>query len=337
MPDYQSLLLVSFGGPESREDVLPFLHNVLKGKNVPEARMLQVAEHYYKYDGYSPINDQNRELISAIQQDFAANQLDLPIYWGNRNWHPMLPDTLAEMKRAGIGKSLAFFTSGYSCYSGCRQYRENIQEACAAIGAGAPEVHKLRMFYNHPRFIEACAARVREACADHDADLGAATMLFTAHSIPIAMADASNYFKQLEESSRLVAEECGARNWKLVFQSRSGPPSQPWLEPDVCDYMEVLAQEGVNEVVIMPIGFISDHMEVIYDLDVEAREKADELGMKLTRASTVGVHPSFVTMIRELVLERMQGGPQPAIGRFGPSHDVCPVDCCLPSPKSVEA
>ena len=300
MSEYESLLLVSFGGPEKREDVMPFLRNVLKGRNVPEARMEEVAQHYYMFDGVSPINEQNKRLIRAIENDFAENGIKLPVYWGNRNWHPMLQDTLEQMKSDGVKRSLAFFTSGFSCYSGCRQYRENIIEARNAIGPDAPEVDKLRVFFNHPKFVETCAVRLKQAIKETVSNWDQAVVLFTAHSIPDSMAVGCNYVKQLEEASRLVAESSGATNWKLVYQSRSGRPSQPWLEPDVCDYIEEVAGQGIKEVVIMPIGFVSDHMEVIFDLDVEARETCEKVGIKLTRAGTAGTHPLFVEMIREL-------------------------------------
>ena len=329
MSEYESLLLVSFGGPEKREDVMPFLRNVLKGRNVPEARMEEVAQHYYMFDGVSPINEQNKRLIRAIENDFAENGIKLPVYWGNRNWHPMLQDTLEQMKSDGVKRSLAFFTSGFSCYSGCRQYRENIIEARNAIGPDAPEVDKLRVFFNHPKFIETCAVRLKQAIKETVSNWDQAVVLFTAHSIPDSMAVGCNYVKQLEEASRLVAESSGATNWKLVYQSRSGRPSQPWLEPDVCDYIEEVAEQGIKEVVIMPIGFVSDHMEVIFDLDVEARETCEKVGIKLTRAGTAGTHPLFVEMIRELVLERMNKTERPALGSLGPSHDVCPENCCL--------
>ena len=329
MSEYESLLLVSFGGPEKREDVMPFLRNVLKGRNVPEARMEEVAQHYYMFNGVSPINEQNKRLIRAIENDFAENGIKLPVYWGNRNWHPMLQDTLEQMKSDGVKRSLAFFTSGFSCYSGCRQYRENIIEARNAIGPDAPEVDKLRVFFNHPKFVETCAVRLKQAIEETVSNWDQAVVLFTAHSIPDSMAAGCNYVKQLEEASRLVAESSGATNWKLVYQSRSGRPSQPWLEPDVCDYIEEVAGQGIKEVVIMPIGFVSDHMEVIFDLDVEARETCEKVGIKLTRAGTAGTHPLFVEMIRELVLERMNKTERPALGSLGPSHDVCPENCCL--------
>ena len=332
---YDALLVVSFGGPEGPDDVMPFLENVLRGKNVPRERMLEVSEHYQHFGGVSPINDQCRELIEAVQKDFADNGLELPVYWGNRNWHPYIPDTLEQMKSAGVRRALAFFTSTFSCYSGCRQYRENIMNAQESVGDGAPEVHKLRMPYNHPSFIEASADRVREALDRIPAEGREATrVVFTAHSIPMSMANNCNYEKQLRESCRLVMESIGDQTWDLVYQSRSGPPSQPWLEPDICDHLTALKQDpSVQDVIIMPIGFVSDHMEVMFDLDTEAQEACEELGLNMVRAATVGVHPKFVGLVRELVLERMNDTERISIGNYPASHDVCPRDCCKYEPR----
>ncbi|MCH2180998.1 MAG: ferrochelatase [Mariniblastus sp.] len=337
MPEspFDAILLISFGGPEGPDDVMPFLENVLRGKNVPRARMLEVAEHYNHFGGISPINQQNRELIAALKQELADHQIELPVYWGNRNWHPLIPDTLQQMQKDGIRNALAFFTSAYSCYSGCRQYRENIMEAQVGLGDGAPQVHKLRMFFNHPDYIAASVDRVREALSEIPEQRRAKThFLFTAHSIPLGMAERCRYTAQLEEASRLVMEAIGAFSWKLVYQSRSGPPSQPWLEPDVCDYLESLKQESeVEDVVIMPIGFVSDHMEVLFDLDTEAKEVCQRVGLQMVRAKTVGIHPKFISMIRQLILERTAGQPKQAIGFMPANHDVCPVDCCLPGKR----
>jgi len=329
---YDAILVVSFGGPEGPDDVIPFLENVLRGKNVPRERMLEVSEHYQQFGGVSPINDQNRALIKALEQELAEHGPHLPIYWGNRNWDPLLADTLAQMKAAGIKRALAFFTSTFSSYSGCRQYREDIQRAQTAVGAGAPEVDKLRVFFNHPGFIEATVARTREALnAIPEARRDKATILYSAHSIPQAMASGCRYELQLNESARLVSEELGTHPWHLVYQSRSGPPHQPWLEPDICDFIKERGAEGdVQDIVIVPIGFVSDHMEVLFDLDTEAKAVGNELGINVVRAKTVGVHPRFITMIRELIEERISGTDErPALGDMGASHDVCPVDCCL--------
>ena len=332
---YDALLLVSFGGPESNDDVIPFLENVLRGRNVPRERMLAVAEHYYHFGGKSPINQQNRGLIAALQTEFDQHGLKLPIYWGNRNWHPLLADTLLRMKNDGIRRALAFVTSAFSSYSGCRQYRENIRTAQGEVGAGAPEVDKLRVFYNHPGFIGPLQQRVQAALAELPTHTQSrAQVIYTAHSIPLSMAQSSNYVTQLEEACRLVSESLGRTGDRLVYQSRSGPPTQPWLEPDILDYLREAKQRDLADgVVIAPIGFISDHMEVLYDLDTEAKNLCREIGLPMVRAGTVGTHPEFVKMIRELVVERMSDAPtRLALGNQGPSHDLCPVDCC-PTPQ----
>jgi ferrochelatase len=331
---YDALLIVSFGGPEKKEDVLPFLENVTRGRNIPRERLLQVAEHYDHFGGKSPINDQCRELIAALQAELDRTGPKLPIYWGNRNWHPMLADTLRQMRDDGVKHALAFMTSAYSSYSSCRQYREDIVAAQADVGEGAPKVDKLRVFYNHPGFIAASADRVREALNSFlRNELPDVHLVFTAHSIPSSMAETSDYEKQLRETSRLVAEAAGIGQWDLVFQSRSGSPTQPWLEPDVLDFLRKLNSEGVRQVVLAPIGFISDHIEVLYDLDTEALDLARERGVKAVRAATVGTHPVFIQMIRDLIRERLdKNEPKLAIGRFGPNHDVCPEDCC-PAPR----
>ena len=333
---YDALLIVSFGGPEKPEDVLPFLENVSRGRNIPRERLLEVAEHYYHFGGRSPINDQNRALIRAIEAEFAQSSIRLRIYWGNRNWHPLLPDTLRKMQGDGVKRALAFVTSAYSSYSSCRQYRENIAAAQAVVGEGVPQVDKLRFFYNHPAFIEACADRVREAFGRFPSEVRAGVhFIVTAHSIPCGMASTSNYELQLRQTARLVAEAVGLPGWELAFQSRSGSPTQPWLEPDILDRLRQLRASGVENVLVAPLGFISDHMEVIYDLDSEAADLAKVLGINLVRAATVGTHPAFVRMIRQLVQERiLRNEPKLAIGRFGPNHDICPDDCC-PAPKTA--
>jgi protoporphyrin/coproporphyrin ferrochelatase len=334
---YDALLIVSFGGPEGPGDVMPFLENVLRGRNVPRERMLAVAEHYHHFGGVSPINAQNRQLIAALERELENHGPKLPIYWGNRNWRPMLVDTMRQMAANGVQRALAFFTSAYSSYSGCRQYREDVARAQQEVGSAAPHVDKLRVFFNHPGFIEPMVQSVRE-CLDQipAAERDQTTVLFTAHSIPIAMADNCRYAEQLAEACRLVAEGAGvaADRWELAYQSRSGPPQQPWLEPDVCDRIQQLhAARALRRLVLAPIGFISDHLEVLYDLDIEARQLCERLEIPMQRAGTVGTHPRFVTMIRELIVERMTGADErPALGRLGPSHDVCPMDCCLYTP-----
>jgi len=334
--DYEAILLVGFGGPEKMDDVLPFLENVLRGRNVPLERMLEVAAHYEHFDGVSPINAQMRALQEALRVELAARGPNLPIYWGNRNWHPLLPDTLREMQAAGIRRALAFVVSGYSSYSGCRQYREDISRAQQALGEQAPQVDKVRVFYNHPAFIAANVEHLRAKLAEIPPELqGRLPVAFTAHSIPNSMASGCAYERQLQETCRLVAEQAGipAGRWQLVYQSRSGRPEDPWLAPDILDHIRTLAQAGEPGVVILPVGFLSDHMEVLYDLDYEALHLCEELGLKLYRAATVGLHPGFVGMVRDLIWERHSGASERcAIGLYPANHDVCPVDCC-PAPQ----
>lgn len=329
--NYDAVLMVSFGGPESGDDVIPFLENVLRARNVPRDRMLTVAEHYRHFGGKSPINQQMRELMAAVQAELARNGPNLPIYWGNRNWHPMLTDTLRRMKQDGIHKALGFVTSAYSSYSGCRQYREDIARAQSEVGNGAPVVDKVRPFYNHPGFIEATLARVQDALRAVPAPVrNKIQVVYTAHSIPVSMASTCDYVQQLQEVRNLVSKRLGQSNDALVYQSRSGPAGQPWLEPDVFDYLrEVKERRLASAVVLAPIGFISDHMEVVYDLDVEARQLCDSLRLPMVRAKTVGVHPKFVGMIGELIVERMKpGSERRALGTLGARPDTCPEDCC---------
>ncbi|MGA9509933.1 MAG: ferrochelatase [Candidatus Sulfotelmatobacter sp.] len=335
--NYDAILVVSFGGPESREEVIPFLETVLHGKNVPRERLLTVAEHYYHFGGKSPINQQTRDLIAALKTELEQNGPELPIYLGNRNWRPLLPDTLRRMKQDGIRRALGFITSAYSSYSGCRQYREDIARAQSEVGAGAPEVDKLRVFFNHPGFLEATVDRVRDALEDLPANVRQnVQIIYTAHSIPMSMANTSEYVAQLEEVRKLVSAEIGETNHVLVYQSRSGAPRQPWLEPDILDCLRrVKAENLASAVVLAPIGFLSDHMEVLYDLDIEARQLCDSLHLPMSRASTVGVHPKFISMIRELILERTTpGSERRALGTMGPRVDVCQENCC-PAPQRV--
>ncbi len=330
---YDALLFLSFGGPEGMDDVMPFLENVTRGRNVPHERLLEVAEHYYHYGGVSPINQQNRDLIAALEADLAAHDIDLPIYFGNRNWTPFVGDTIARMKADGVRRALVFATSAFSSYSGCRQYRENVVDAMAALGLTDDDIafDKLRVFYNHPGYVGTMSRLVRQALDRFPADhRDAVEVVFTAHSIPMAMARNCAYEAQLREACRLVAEEVGIARWRLCYQSRSGPPQVPWLEPDILDVLDDLHAAGRDDVVVSPIGFISDHLEVLYDLDDEAKAKADDLGMRMVRGATVGADPEFVGMIRRLIEERMTEQPvRLALGVRGPNHDVCPVNCCL--------
>ncbi len=335
MPKCDALLLVSFGGPERSEDVMPFLENVTRGRGIPQERLQSVAEHYHHLGGRSPINDQNRALISALRQDFASHGLELPIYFGNRNWAPLLKDTVEEMKAAGVQRALAFITSAYSSYSGCRQYLGDIEQARAAVD-GAPRIEPLRRFFNHPGFVEACVERVRAAWDQLGAALGPrsraqARIVFTAHSIPRSMAYTCDYEKQLRANAAWIAEHLGHAHWDLVWQSRSGPPQVPWLEPDILDHVRALQARGTPGLVIAPIGFLSDHVEVLYDLDEEARRLCDALGLSMVRAATLGTHPRFVETIRELVLERVLGDPPRSVGPLPPCSHVCAPGCC-PAP-----
>ncbi|MEU8828289.1 ferrochelatase [Streptomyces sp. NPDC048636] len=365
---YDALLLLSFGGPEGPGDVVPFLENVTRGRGIPRERLKEVGRHYFLFGGVSPINAQNRELLQALRKDFAEHGLELPVYWGNRNWAPYLTDTLRELVTDGHRRVLVLATSAYASYSGCRQYRENLADALAALeaeGLPRPRVDKLRHYFNHPGFVQPMVDATLAALDELPVGLrGAAHLAFTTHSIPTAAADTSGapadhgeggaYVAEHLEVARLVAdavrERTGAEHpWRLVYQSRSGAPHIPWLEPDICDHLEELHGEGAPAAVMVPIGFVSDHMEVKYDLDTEATAKAAELGLPVSRASTVGADPRFAAAVRELVLERAAterfaeglaaAAPERcALGALGPSHDLCPVGCCpARSPRPAAA
>ena len=336
---YDAFLLLGFGGPESPDEVMPFLRHVTAGRNVPDERLLAVAEHYHHFGGVSPINAQNRALLAALGDAFAAQGIQLPLYWGNRNSAPWLADTVATMAADGVTRALVLATSATGGYSGCRQYRENLRDAAATLPTGAPELVKLRHFFNHPGFIAANVDRVREALtalpSPDDAQL-----VFTAHSVPVAMNDTAGpdgglYLTQQRETARLVAEALRGPGtpFDLVWQSRSGPPHVPWLEPDVNDHLRLLAKDGVTSVVVAPTGFVSDHLEVLWDLDNEAAETAAEVGITLVRAGTAGTHPAFVDALCGLVRERTDEAPRLADGPMGPSWDECPFDagCCVPA------
>ncbi len=329
---YDAILLVGFGGPEGRDEVIPFLENVLRGRNVPRERLLEVARHYDRFGGVSPINQQVRDLIKVLEPELRDHSVTLPVYWGNRNWHPLLADTLGDMANNGIRRALAVVLSAYSSYSGCRQYQEDISRAREAVGDRAPAVDMVRVFYNHPDFIAANADRVQVAIDQIPAsEHGGLHLVFTAHSIPQVMADRCDYVQQLTETCRLVAQAVGIGpdRWTLVYQSRSGRPQDPWLEPDICDHLQSLATQHPAAVVVHPVGFLSDHIEVLYDLDDEAGNVAKHVGLPMLRSATVGTHPLFVTMLRKLIQERLdETVAKEAIGQFGPNHDVCPDDCC---------
>ncbi|MFD2765991.1 ferrochelatase [Micromonospora eburnea] len=336
---YDALVLVSFGGPERPEDVRPFLQNVTRGRGVPPARLEEVVQHYLHFGGVSPINQQCRELLAAIRADFAENGVDLPVYWGNRNWDPMLADTVAQMRDDGVKRALAFVTSAYGGYSSCRQYQEDIAAARAAVGPDAPVIEKLRQFWDHPGFVQPHADAVRAALARLDPARRESTRLvFTAHSVPTSMAATAGphggrYTAQLAETARLVhAAAAPDLRYDLVWQSRSGPPQVPWLEPDINDHLATLPGEGVTAVVVSPIGFVSDHLEVVWDLDTEALDTAKQLGLDFVRAGTPGTDSRFVAMVRELVLERTTPDGERLRRRLGelPMWDTCPTACCVP-------
>ncbi|MFH8925516.1 ferrochelatase [Streptomyces pristinaespiralis] len=361
---YDALLLLSFGGPEGPDDVVPFLENVTRGRGIPKERLKEVGQHYFLFGGVSPINDQNRALLEALRKDFAEHGLDLPVRWGNRNWAPYLTDTLREMTEAGHRRIAVLATSAYASYSGCRQYRENLADALATLeaeGRQLPRVDKLRHYFNHPGFVRPVIDGVLASLADLPEEVRAgAHLAFTTHSIPTSAADSSGpdtdhgdggaYVRQHLDVARTVADavarETGVEHpWELVYQSRSGAPHIPWLEPDICDHLESLHASGAPAVVMVPIGFVSDHMEVLYDLDTEATAKAAELGLPVRRSATVGADPRFAGAVRDLLLERAaseRGIPAErcALGALGPSHDLCPVGCCparAPRPAAAGA
>jgi len=328
-----AVLLVSFGGPEGVDDVLPFLRNVTAGRGIPDERLATVAHQYELFGGVSPLNASNRSLKAAIEVELAAHGPALPVYWGNRNWDPYLDEAVSAMVGDGIRNALAFVTSAFSSYSGCRQYREDLARAQAGAGDRAPAIAKLRPYFDHPGFIEPMAANVRAALATLPAALRTtARLVFTAHSIPLSMASTSDYEVQLRAASRLVADRVGSHEWDLVFQSRSGPPSQPWLEPDIVAHLTALHADVCDAVVVVPIGFTSDHLEVRFDLDTQAKARADELGIPMARAATVGTDPAFVSMIRELVLEIVEPGTPRR--RLSDVADTgwCSATCCPPPP-----
>ncbi|HET9187948.1 MAG TPA: ferrochelatase [Acidothermaceae bacterium] len=334
MRAYDALFLVSFGGPEGMDDVMPFLETVTAGRGVPRERLEEVAQHYYHFGGVSPINGQNRALLSALRDDFKANGLDIPVYWGNRNWPPTISEALTQMRADGVTNAIAILTSAYAGPASCRVYLDAIEQARSEIGDDAPRVDRLRQYFNHPGFIEPMVDGVRDALATLPENLASqAHLAFVAHSVPTAMDAASGpdggaYTRQLEAATELVARSFPEHDVTLSYCSRSGAPSTPWLEPDICDRLDELAKDGARAVVVVPIGFVSDHMEVVYDLDTEAAAKAGELGLAFARSATVGTDPRFVAMIRELVLERMGESEKRALGDLGPAHDVCPAHCC---------
>lgn len=324
---YDAILLLSFGGPEGPDDVIPFLENVTRGRGVPRERLEEVAEQYALFGGVSPINEQNRHLIRALRRALDDRRIDLPIHWGNRNWSPYVEDAMQDLADAGHRRVLALATSAYSSYSACRQYLEDIERARSHVGDAAPTVDKIRPYWDHPGFQDAAADRLADALADAPDD---ARIAFTAHSIPVSMASTSDYEAQLRSvAAAVVARVSPDRAWDLVFQSRSGPPRVPWLEPDIVDHLHALHDAGTDHVVVVPIGFVSDHMEVLFDLDTQAAGAAEELGMTMVRAGTVGTHPAFVGGLADLIELALAGGVA-----------TCAPDCCpapvRPAPISPE-
>ena len=359
---YDAVLLLSFGGPEQPADVMPFLENVTRGRGIPRERLESVAEHYHHFGGRSPINDQNRALLGALRAELDGRGLQVPLLWGNRNWAPYLTDALREAHQAGHRRVAVIATSAYSSYSGCRQYREDLARSVTELAAEGRqvEVDKVRHYFNHPGFLQPSADAVAAALAGFtEQDRAAARVVFVTHSIPTAMNEVSGaagggYVAQhLDACAEVIARVGpGAPGWDLVYCSRSGPPTQPWLEPDVNDHLGALAQAGTRAVVVVPVGFVSDHMEVVFDLDTEAAQTAAELGLTFARVPTVGTDPRFVSGLVDLLLERAAAeragagqGPEPervAAGALGPVPDRCPVGCCrnlradLPAACGVE-
>ncbi|WP_461022237.1 ferrochelatase [Thalassiella azotivora] len=345
MRPYDEVVLLSFGGPEAPDEVLPFLQNVTRGKNIPDERLEEVGEHYYSRGGRSPINDLNRALLAELRAELARRDVDVPVRWGNRNWAPYLTDTLREAHEAGARRVLVLATSAYPSYSGCRQYREDVARALLELAAEGRTLaaDKVRHYFNLPGFVEASVDAVTTALGELGEAAARARLVYVTHSIPTAMADTAGpdgggYVRTHEdvarEVTRTVAERTGADlPWDLVYCSRSGPPSQPWTEPDVNDHLRDLAERGTDAVVLVPVGFVSDHMEVVHDLDTEAAQTAREVGLSFARAATAGTHAAFVYGLVDLLLERARAERgeavhRPAVGALPASHDVCPVGCC---------
>jgi protoporphyrin/coproporphyrin ferrochelatase len=344
---YDALLVLSFGGPEAPEDVVPFLENVTRGRGIPKERLLEVGAHYFQFGGVSPINAQCRALVAAIRQDFAGSDVDLPVYWGNRNWDPYVADTVARMAAAGVRRPLVFVTSAYSSYSGCRQYREDLAQAVAAVGAAAAPLRfdRVRAYFDHPGFVGPMVRSTIDALDELDAAVReSAELVFVTHSLPLSLAESSAYVAQHTAVAELIAREVGARTGvqrrhALVYCSRSGPPTQPWLEPDIGDYLAEARARGAGAVAVVPIGFVSDHMEVVYDLDTQAAALAGKIGLAFSRAATVGVDPEFVAGVRDLVLERAAQARGEAVApqartALGPAAAVCVAGCC-PNPRGL--
>jgi ferrochelatase len=339
-----ALLWLSFGGPEGPSDVRPFLENVTRGRGVPPERLDEVEQHYQHFGGVSPINALNRAAIETVRVELAAEGIDLPIYFGNRNWHPMAVDTVAEMTAAGVKRALVFPTSAYGGYSACRQYDEDIAAARDVVGDEAPELVKLRQFFDHPLFIESFVDSVKAAVAELSTkDF---RLVFTAHSVPVSADVAAGppeegghrYSRQIAEAARLVATGVGVADYDVVWQSRSGPARIPWLEPDIVDHVDSLHAKEIGAVVVCPIGFVSDHLEVVWDLDTEARARAEELGMEFARAATPGADQRFAQLVVELVREQLGGASPRRLSAFPMAGCTvngafCAVGCCEPAKR----
>jgi ferrochelatase len=327
---YDAVLVVSFGGPEGPDDVMPFLDNVFRGLRVTDETKQKIAARYHDFGGVSPINAHTREFIAALKALLDSEGPALPVYWGNRNWHPMLGDTIAQMARDGVRRAAAYVTSTFSSYSGCRKYREDLFEALDGVD-NAPEIDKLRVGFNHPGFISAVADRITESRDSLAANAEKAGVIFTAHSLPESMAATSPYVEQLLDSAASAAQLAGCEDWRLVYQSNNARyGGEPWLGPDISEALEAEAQAGRKDVIVVPIGFVCDHMEVVLDLDVDAAKRAAAAGINMVRAGTVGSHPAYIGMVRDLIVERMSGsGERLTIGTLPPKHDFCPADCCL--------
>jgi protoporphyrin/coproporphyrin ferrochelatase len=348
---YQALLVVSFGGPDRPADVMPFLENVTRGRGIPRDRLAEVAGHYLALGGRSPINDQNRALVTALRREIKQAGISLPVYWGNRNWDPFLAAELARMRDDGVRRAAVFVTSAYSSYSGCRQYREDLAAAVTSVGPAAPTLDRLRHCFDHPGFVQANADSVAGALGELPRRVAeTARLVFVTHSIPVAMAASAGpnggaYIEQHRAVAAAVVADIERRTgvrheFDLAYCSRTGSPGEPWLEPDVNDQLKALAPE-VTGVVLAPIGFVSDHMEVAFDLDTEALGTARKLDLPAARAATAGTHPAFVAAIIDLLLERAaiergEAVSRVSIGPPGPSHDVCPANCC-PNPRGSRA
>lgn len=346
-----ALLVVSFGGPEGPDDVVPFLQNVTRGRGIPEERLREVGQHYFHFGGVSPINAQNRAFVAALRDELPRQGIDLPVYWGNRNWSPYLADAIAQMRSDGVRRAMAFFTSAYSSYSGCRQYRENLAAALAEVGQGAPQIERLGPYFNHRGFVDPFVDATTDAVRGlSDAQRSGARLVFTTHSIPTSMADSSGastglvggaYVQQHRAVAALVAARvAGATGihlpWDLVYQSRSGAPHIPWLEPDIDVHLRELASSGCTAAVVVPIGFVSDHLEVLWDLDTQAAATAAEVGLPMVRVGTPGTDPRTVAMVGQLLRERLDGVPPSGrvrVGDLPAGPDRCAAGCC-PNPRA---